>query len=258
MSRVIHVSVVVEYKGYYSPLSEVPSEIMNEWETTLKAERAHILSALQEKIANATDWLNKIANPAYNRWSGFVDDAWEDRDFILLKYKVKLKGAYDEWNTGIQNAFAEGGTFDVNVTNKKSKFQKARYPMGAVGIKYKTAWGPAYKAIAVISGDERVTTYMGTEDSLTGSVCNVFLTGAARLARAIAVPALVQGLVIAQYAHEEGLAAERDAVISAVNTKLGNTVLKMVDTAAFSEVILEIGYDDIADKLYAHAKATSV
>ena len=98
----------------------------------------------------------------------------------------------------------------------------------------------AYKAIAVISGDERVTTYMGTEDSFTGSVCNVFLTGAARFARAIAVPAIVQGLVIAQYAHEEGLATERDAVISAVNTKLGNTVLKMIDTSAYSEVILEI------------------
>lgn len=250
-------SVVVEYKGYYSPLSEVPAEIMNEWENTLKAERDHILAALQEKIANATDWLNKIANPAYNRWSGFVAPDWEDRDFLMLKYRIKLKGAYDEWSNGIQNAFAEGGTFETNVTNKKSKFQLARYPMGAVGVKYKTAWGPAYKAIAVISGDERVTTYMGTEDSFSGSVCNVFLTGAARFARAVAVPAIVQGLVIAQYAHEEGLTTERDAVISAVNTKLSNTVLKMIDTSAYSEVLLEIGFDDVADKLYAYAKATS-
>jgi len=246
--------VLVEYKGYYLPLDSVPTEIMDEWEATLKGERARILAALQEKIPNADAFITKLANPAHERWAAFVAPDWEDRDFILLKHRIKLKGAYDSWNTGISNAFAEGGTFEQNVTSKKEKFQLARYPMGAVGIKYKTAWGPAYKAIAVLSGDTRVTRYMTANDSFNGSVQNVFLAGATRFARAIAVPAIVQGLVLAQYAHEEGLASERDAVISATNSKLANTVLKMVDTSAYV-VTLEIGYDDVADKLYAYAKA---
>ena len=252
-----NMSVVVEYKGYYVPLDSVPTEIMDEWETTLKNERARILSALQTKIANATDFINKLANPAHEIWKGFVATDWEDRDFILLKHQIKLKGAYDSWNTGIQNAFAEGGTFETNVTNKKSKFNLARYPMGSVGIRYKVAWGPAYKAIAVLTGDKRVKNYMGTNDSLSGDVVNVFLKGATRIARAVAVPLITQGLVIAQFAHENGLATERDAVISAVNEKLTNSVLKMVDTSAYT-VTLNIGYDSVADKLYAYAKAETV
>jgi len=129
--------------------------------------------------------------------------------------------------------------------------------MGSVGIRYKVAWGPAYKAIAVLTGDKRVKNYMGTNDSLSGDVVNVFLKGATRIARAVAVPLITQGLVIAQFAHENGLATERDAVISAVNEKLTNSVLKMVDTSAYT-VTLNIGYDSVADKLYAYAKAETV
>jgi len=250
-------SVVAEYKGYYVPLESVPEEILQEWETTLKGERARILSALQEKIPNADAFLTKLANPAIEGWSGFVAPDWEDRDFILMKFQVKLKGAYPDWNTGIQNAFAEGGTFETNVTNKKSKFQMARYPMGAVGIRYKTAWGPAYKAIAVISGDRRVKNYMGTNDTFTGDVVNVFLPGARKVARVAGISKITQGLVIAQFAHEAGLTSERDAIISTINTHLANSVLKMVDTANYT-VTLEIGFDDVAGKLYAYSKAEQV
>ena len=250
-------SVVVEYKGYYVPLDSVPDEIMTEWETTLKGERARILSALQEKIPNADAFITKLANPAHEVWKDFVNPNWVDKDLILLKHEIKLKGAYDSFNTGIQNAFAEGGTFEQNVTNKKSKFQLARYTMGSVGIRYKTAWGPAYKAIGVLSGDRRVKIYMGANDTFTGDVVNVFLKGATRIARATALPLITQGLVLAQLAHENGLADRRDAVITNINEKLANSVLRMVDTSKYT-VTLNIGYDSVADKLYAYAKAETV
>ena len=250
-------SVVVEYKGYYVPFDSTPQDVLDEWETTLKSMRASILANLKEKIANATDFLNKIANPAVEAWQAFVASDWEDREMILLKHQVKLKGAYDEWNTGIENAFAEGGTFDTNVTNKKAKFDMVRYVLGAVGLKYKTAWGPAYKAVAVISGDRRVKNYMGTNDSFSGDVVNVFLPGARKIAR-VGILYITQGLVIAQYAHENGLTTERDSVISTINTYLANSVLKMIDTSAYSEVQLQIGYDSVADKLFAYSKAVTV
>ena len=247
-------SLEVEYKGYYAPLDSVPTELMDEWELTLKGERARILSALQEKIPNATAFLTKLASPAVAAWSAFVSDTWPDADFIKLKHEIKLKGAYNSWSEGITNAFAEGGTFETNITNKKDKFQKARYPMGAVGVKYKVGWGPAYKALGVISGDARVAIYMTAEDTLNGSILDVFLPGAAKFARATGVPIMTQGLVLAYYAHEAGLDTERDAVITAINTKLANTVLKMVDETNHV-VTLEIGYDAVADKIYAHAKS---
>jgi len=249
--------VVVEYKGFYVPLAAVPTELVSEWETTLKGERARILNALLEKIPNATAFINKLALPASERWLSFINPEWPDSFMVVLKHGVKLKGAFASWNEGVQNAFKEGGTFETNVSAKKDKFQKARYTMGSVGIKYKTAWGPAYKAIGVISGDTRVVTYMGANDVFSGTVANVFLAGATKYARAIAVPAITQGLVIAQYAHEAGLTTERSQVISVVNSKLANTVLKMVDTNRFN-VTLNIGFDSVANKLYVYTKAETV
>jgi len=247
-------AVEVEYKGYYSPLDSVPTELMDEWANTLIGERERILSALQEKIPNATLFLTKLANPATEAWADFVNPSWTDVDLIKLKHKIKLKGAYDSWSDGVSSAFAEGGTFETNVMAKKDKFAMARYPMGAVGVKYKIGWGVAYKAMGVISGDKRVAIYMGADDTLTGEILDVFLPGATRFARATGVPILTQGLVLAYYAHEAGLDTERDAVITNINTKLSNTVLKMVDTSSHV-VVLEIGYDAVADKIYAHAKS---
>jgi len=247
-------AVEVEYKGYYSPLDSVPTELMDEWANTLIGERERILSALQEKIPNATLFLTKLANPATEAWADFVNPSWTDVDLIKLKHKIKLKGAYDSWSDGVSSAFAEGGTFETNVMAKKDKFAMARYPMGAVGVKYKIGWGVAYKAMGVISGDKRVAIYMGADDTLTGEILDVFLPGATRFARATGVPILTQGLVLAYYAHEAGLDTERDAVITNINTKLSNTVLKMVDETNHV-VVLEIGYDAVADKIYAHAKS---
>ena len=238
-------------------MASVPTELVSEWETTLKGERARILNALLEKIPNATAFINRLAVPASERWSAFINPEWPDRLMVLLKHGTKLKGAFASWSEGIQNAFKEGGVFETNVSAKKDKFQKARYTMGSVGIKYKTAWGPAYKAIGVISGDTRVTVYMGANDTFTGTVTNVFLLGATKYARAIAVPAITQGLVIAQYAHEAGLTTERSQVISVVNSKLANTVLKMVDTDRF-DVQLKIDFDSVANKLYVYTKAETV
>ena len=249
--------MIVEYKGFYVPLEAVPSELVSEWETTLKGERARILNALLEKIPNATAFLNRLAVPAHERWLAFLNPQWPDSFIIALKHSIKLKGAYASWNDGVQNAFKEGGTFETNVGAKKDKLQKLRYVVGGTGIKYKTAWGPAYKAIGVISGDTRVTTYMGANDTFTGAVANVFLPGATKYARAIAVPAITQGLVIAQYAHEAGLTPERNYVLTIVNGKLLNTVLRMVDTDRFN-VTLNLGFDENANKLYVYTKAETV
>jgi len=245
-------STVVEYKGYYSPIAEVPSDIMDEWEQTLKGERDRILSALQTKIPNADAFIAKLAEPAYEVWKDFVNASFPDADFIKLKMRIKLKTAYGSWNTGIQNAFAEGGTFETNVTNKKDKFAKAKYPMGVTGIRYKTGWLCGYKAIGVITGDVRVARYMGTDDSLTGDIVNAFPSGINKYVRALTLPIIVQGLVIAQYAHENGLDSERDAVISATNTRLDNTVEKLA--ASGYTVSVDIGYDAVADRLFAHSK----
>ena len=248
----------LEYKGYYVPMDSVPEEVVNEWETTLKGERARILSALLAKIPNATAFQDKLAEPATTAWAGFINPDYEDADFIKLKHRVKLKGAYDAWNSGVNDAFAEGGTFELNVTSKRDKFQKARYTLGATGLKYLSGWGVAYKAIGFITGDTRVMLYMTANDSVTGSPTNIFPTTVVRFVRPMGIAIFTQGLVIAHYAHENGLTSERDAVITAINQKLADSILKLYDTAAWTSVAAEIGYDAVADKIYARVAASPV
>ena len=248
----------IEYKGYYVPEDSVPEDIINEWEATLKGERARILSALTTKISNATEFQNKLATPAADQWSNFINPDWADSDFIKLKHRVKLKSAYPSWNSGIQGAFAEGGTFETNVSLKKDKLQKARYTLGATGLKYLLGWGVAYKAIGFVTGDARVMLYMGANDTVTGSPTNIFPTTVVRFVRPLGLAIFTQGLVIAHYAHENGLTSERDAVITAVNQKLADSILKLYDSAAWTSVVAEIGYDAVADKIYARVAASPV
>jgi len=251
-------STVLDYKGYYQPLDSIPDDVLSEWETTLKAERARILSALQEKISNATEFINKLANPAYDKWQDFVNPAYADADFIKLKMQVKLKTAYPSWSSGITNAYAEGGTFETNVSAKKDKLQKLRYVLGAVGLKYSIGWGPAYKAMGVITGDKRVSLYFGANDSFSGEIVNAFPSNVVKFVRPLGIAILTQGLVLAQYAHEQGLTSERDAVINAINSKLDNSVEKLIDTSAYSALDVAIEYDSVADKLAVHVILTGV
>jgi len=246
----------VEYKGYYSPQDAVPTEIMDEWETTLKAERARILSALTEKISNATEFMTKLAEPSADAWEAFIASTFPDAELIKLKQRVKLKGSYTSWNTGVQNAFAEGGTFDTNVTNKKEKFQKARYVLGSVGLKYLIGWGPAYKAMGYITGDRRVALYVTADDTVTGTPQNVFPASIVKFVRPMGVAIFNQGLILAYYAHENGLETERDAIITNINNKLNSSIVPLIDTATWASLVAEIGYDAVADRIYAHVQAT--
>jgi hypothetical protein len=248
----------IEYKGYFVLIDSVPTALMDEWESTLKGERARILNALQTKIPNADEFISKLANPSATAWASFINDAYPDADLIKLRQGIKVKKAYSSWSGGIQTAFAQGGTFEQNVTAKKSKFNMARYPMSSVGIRYLSGWGVAYKCMGFISGDNRVMVYMGANDSVTGTPTDIFLAGAGRFARATGVPLITQGLVMAYYAHEAGLTTDRDAVITAINNKLNNTVEKMVDTSKWTNVDVCIGFDAVAGKLYARATATPV
>jgi len=254
-------ALAVEYKGFYT-IPTLPSEIPDEWEQTLKAEIQRIYNNLVARIANADDFKKYIANPAYESWQNFVNPDWEDVDFIKLKYKVKLGRAYNAWKAGIDSAFGQGDPeqayFDERVTDKKSKFAGGiPYVLASVGYRAKLGRGIAVKAIGVISGMRKVKSDITGAETFTGDVVNVFLPGAARFVRPQAIAIITEGLVLAQYAHEAGDAPTRDAVISAVNSVLSNTVLKQVDTSAYT-VTLEIGYDDVEGKLFAHSKAETV
>ena len=244
-------SMVVEYKGLLVVESELPSHIMEEWKTTLKNEQSRIYNALLTKIPDETAFKSKIAEASSEVYGDFVNPSYLRAKIIKLKQKIKLGRAYNSWKNGVVACYGEGGYFADRVESKASKFALARYPISVVGSKPDLGWLCGYKAIGVITGDKRVARYMGPNDTLNGTITNAFDAAVAPFIRAFALPVIVQGLVIAQYAHEEGMTSERDSVITDTNS-----ILDKVEGLAASgyTVTLEIGYDDTADKLYAHSK----
>ena len=250
-------SVLVEYRGYYTPL-DIPDQDFIEWKDTLKGETQRIYNALMTRIPDETAFKALIAESSHEVYKDFVNPNWEDVDFVLLKHRIKLGMAYPAWKSGVDNAFnGESPYFPSRVDQKAEKFKKVKYTIGSVGLRYRYGRGIAVKAIGVISGWKAVKRDIKAPDEFTGDVVNVFLPKAARFARPQAVAIITRGLVLAQYAHEAGEASLRDSVINTTNQTLQNTVLKQVDTSAYS-VILEIGFDTGAGKLFVHSKAESV
>ncbi|MEM2445927.1 MAG: hypothetical protein QW734_04655 [Candidatus Bathyarchaeia archaeon] len=239
--------VTTSYTGFYVPLDATPSRIKDEWKDEMLGAREKILNALKTKIVDETSFKNKIATPSSNKWQLFVNPNYLDIDLIKIKQKVKLSGAYLSWKTGIESAFSETGAFPKNVTDKADKFDKVRFTLGAVGVKYLVGWRCAYKAMGAITGDVRILQYLDPNDSLSGDVYNYFPAGIAANVRALGIGIIVQGLIVAEYAHRAGLSSERDAVITAINAKLDDSVEKL--PASGNTVSVSIAYDSVADKL---------
>lgn len=250
-------SVEVEYKGYYTPL-DVPNQEAEEWKSTLIAEMSRIYNSLITRIPDETTFKSVIAESSHEVYKGFVSDTWEDKDFVLLKHKIKLGTAYPAWKNGIDKAFSgDNPYFDDRVLDKMEKWLKAKYTLGSVGLRYKYGRGIAVKAIGVISGWLAVAKDIKAPDEFQGTIINVFLPGVARFVRPQAVAIVTRGLVLAQLAHEGGEATLRDSVISKTNNVLQNSILKQVDTSAHN-VTFEIGFDTEKGKLFVHSKSEPV
>jgi len=250
-------SLVVEYKGYYTVPAMEPS-VKEEWMQTLINEMNRIYNGLMTRIPDESAFKLVIAESSHEVWKDFVNPNWEDKDFVLLKHKIKLGTAYNSWKTGVDNAFSgDNPYFDDRVQSKADKFEKARYTLGSVGLRFKVGRGIAVKAIGVISGWKAVAKDIKAPDEFTGTITNVFLPGVARFVRPQAVAIVTRGLVLAQFAHEGGESALRDTVINKTNQVLQNSILKQVDTSQYN-VVFEIGFDSGVGKLFVHSKAETV
>lgn len=247
---------LVSYKGYYTTLP-VPSVIMEEWKRTLIAEQANILNALKTRIPNETTFKRIIAETSQKAWEAFINPEWVNADFIKLKRAIKISGAYNDWLSGVEECFKEGGYFSQRVESKASKFGKAKVTLGSVGLRYLYGRGIAVKAIGVLTGHIAVLNDIKSPDEFTGNVVSVFPPRVANFVRPQAVAIITQGLVLAGYAEDAGLPILRNEVLKATNDTLTNSVLKQVDTTKYSAT-LEVGYDATKDKIYVLSSATQV
>ncbi|RLG71384.1 MAG: hypothetical protein DRO23_12035 [Thermoprotei archaeon] len=250
-------SYVWRYEGNCELPSDIAEAIKNEWETTLKNERARILNALQTKIPDQAAFLDKLADASSDRFEEFLASVGGDwnKDIIVTKQRVKLAAKYDAWNTGITNAFAEGGVFETNVTNKKEKFKELRRVIGAVGHKALGTWNPVVMGVLLLRGDSRVLKYLDANDSFSGTLQAAFDSIKGRYITPSMIAQAVQAVVIAKYADEGNLTTIRDNVLSNANTILAD----MVNFAKKSgyTVVYELSWNDTVENVKVKAELTS-
>jgi len=210
-------AVEVEFTGPVTPLT-VPAEVKDKWETTLLNRRDLIYSRLITKIPDETSFLDKIADASSDVWETFPSPEFPDYYLIKLKQRLKLSTAFDKWQPAVIDAFKVGGRFESGVSLKKNRLDFLKYTLGNTGIRY-LGWGPGYKAVGAITGDLRITRYIVSGETLTGAPVNAFPEEVVKFVRPTLIAMMTQGAVLAYYAHEKGLSALRDQVITLVNAK---------------------------------------
>ncbi len=218
---------------YYAdvPTRYLPQRIVDEWETTLKGARQRILDSLAKFLDPTTgpgEFSSKIADASSDAWEQFVNPNLPDADLLKLKQRVKLASAYDAWSTGVQNAFAPGGSFENNVTAKKPKFQEnIKFTIGAVGFKPDPEnWGPAVKVALLVTGDTRVPRYLTPGETLNGSPTNAF-GDMAKYVRPTIISIYTYGAVLMHYA----LIANDATLISLVQSIVNGRLTKVAGLA---------------------------
>jgi len=247
-------SVVFDYEGIIQLIEAdaFPAHVLDEWKTTLGNEQARIYARLLDVIPSETAFKDKIADASSDAWETFVNPNWPDADVIKMKQRVKLARAYNAWKTGVDNAFGEGGYFADRVMAKADKFKMARYVLSIVGCKSDPdiMWRAGTKAVKFFVGDKRILRYMdSTLDTYSGEPVMAVKAAFGKRFQALVLGRLVQGFVMAMFAHEGGLTSLRDSIISSVNSDMDDilTAALKADYAAPPTSYLHLVYTASTD-----------
>ena len=237
----------------------LPSRIVDEWETMLKAARTRILASLSrffDPDNGRARYLDQIADASSDAWSSFVNPAYPTAELIKLKQRVKLAAAYSSWLSNIQSALQPDGRFEQGVTANKTKFENnIQYTIAAVGFKPDLSWGPAAKAALIVTGDTRAPRYIVLPEEFSGTPANLF-PALGRYVRPMIISNYTFGSVLALYAIEANDTTARDAVLNYVNANLNEIKRLARDCAAGGWFAMELRYDE-ARGLHVYVEANN-
>jgi len=203
---------------YGQLMGALPYGMADEWEATLKSMRDAIKHALlTTKIPNEAAYLDKLADASSDRFEAFLNTVgadWNVND-IELKQRVKLARKYNDWKTGVTNAFAIGGQFETQVTAKKGKTEAIRYPLSFVGNKSEDRWRCGSLIALALGGDTRIVRYITSPDTLAGTIAAALKSPYNIYDRPFVVASTVKYGTLLQYADEVGL--DKTTLLAALN-----------------------------------------
>jgi hypothetical protein len=241
-----------QYVGKCTVPSDINAHIKQAWVTNLTNQQARIFAALQTKIASGANFTDRIATPAYARYSAFlatVGGGW-DRDAILLKMNAKLSSAYSKWLANITTVFGSGGTFATIVNAKSAGISNVRRTIAVTGQKSFGKWSAATTAVLLLRGDTRPVTYFTADDSLTGTVEAAFDATKGALISPSLIAELVYGAVMMQYCSDANppLTTLRTTIETAANLVLDDIMAAGLETA-YAATTLHLAWDAGSSKV---------
>jgi hypothetical protein len=226
-----------EYIGTVVLPTAIPSAMKDEWATTLIAEQSRIYSGLTTKVANESNFQDRIADASSDQFAEFlatVGGAW-DADMIEMKQRVKLARQYNAWKDGIDACFTGGSPYFADRVNaKKDKLELARYVLGAVGYKADPSgsfgvWNPATVGCLLMRGDTRPARYFDSNDSFTGTLHAVMEAKKGALITPSILGEAIQACVMAKFADEGALTTLRDTIITNANATIDDLIQVALD-----------------------------
>lgn len=235
-----------EYVGIMQLPDAVPSDIMDEWKETLKAEQTRIYANLKNKIPDEASFKERIGDASSDEYESFlykVGSRW-DVSLIEMKQRVKLARSYDTWEYGVDKTFGVGGYFSDRVDSKSSKFNLARYVLGVVGHRASVTlplkvWNPVTTGVLLLRGDTRPARYFeAPRDVFTGTLEAVVDANKGRLITPSIMAEAVRACVMSKFADEGGLSTVRDTILTNANT-----VIDALLQVALNTVHAGAGYD---------------
>jgi len=121
--------MAVIYEVHLGLLSqaEIPTdfdEVRDDWNTALKSKRQKILTNLQRTIPDEDSYLDKIVSRSNKGYGEFIGTGHERYDEIMVKREIKMTKAKSDYITNRNNAFTEGGAFDLGVDAQKEAFRR--------------------------------------------------------------------------------------------------------------------------------------
>jgi len=140
-------------------LGELPSEISeigDDWETTFKGKRQKILTNLSRVVPDEATYKTVIVDRSNVGYEEFIGTDHPDYNKIMLKRKTKMPARAADYITNRNNAFAEGGAFELGIAQNKGAFMNnVKVILRVVGDKDKV-YGAVPKLSYALDGKKAI------------------------------------------------------------------------------------------------------
>ena len=222
------------YRGRIDRTVEVSPEVRDLWLDSAKASRLDFRSRVLIAIPDEASYLQFLADPSSLRFAEFVNDEFIGAEVAETKHRVKVRRAYEVWDSNFRAAAEEGGAWEQGLERGKERYPEAKYSLMCVGT-LREKPGPCWKAVYALSGSKEPLRFVTADDQWENPerISSPFELWARRASRSLLLPPLVLGAVLAIYAQELVETGEkefedwRDLAISKANEILESYISKI-------------------------------